>query len=127
MKLRTTQNSIRIRIRKSEIEIIKKDNVMEQSISFPSGVVFRFALSIDQSATEVTAVMNDNRLNLILPSDQAQKWIETNQVGIESFIQLPDNEKLHLLVEKDFPCLDRPEENWSDTFHELAPENPESC
>jgi hypothetical protein len=71
--------------------------------------------------------LENNDLVLTLPKKEALEWIITNKVGIESHINLSNDEQLHLLIEKDFPCLDRPEEDKSDTFWELAPETPDAC
>jgi len=127
MKLRTTHNSIRIRIRKSELTILQDSGIVEESIRFPNGIVFTFALAIDAAVETVNANLIDNNLKLTVPSSTAIQWINSNQVGIEVNIDLPEGEQLHLLIEKDFPCLDRPEEDKSDTFWELAPESPEPC
>jgi len=127
MKLRTTHNSIRIRIRKSEIDLLEQKKIVEESIRFPSGTIFKFALKIGNGSEVIDANLEDNNLVLSISKTAASQWMNTNEVGIETNINLPDNETLHLLIEKDFPCLDRPEEDKSDTFWELAPETPESC
>lgn len=127
MKLRTTHNSIRIRIRKSELATLQQKQLIEESINFPNGVLFKFALTISPSAKSVDAALTDNNLVVSIPSEQATAWITTNEVGIETNLSLSNDEQLHVLIEKDFPCLDRPEEDKSDTFWELAPETPESC
>lgn len=127
MKLRTTHNSIRIRIRKSELAALQQSHKVEESIKFPNGVVFQFVLAIDKTFSSVSAQLKDNQLTISIPKAEARDWISTNQVGIETHLQVPDEEQLHLLIEKDFPCLDRPEEDKSDTFWELAPETPEAC
>jgi len=127
MKLRTTHNSIRIRIRKSELDALQDQQFVEESIGFPSGLVFRFALKIVDEDQAVNVSLADNTLVLSISKTTASQWINTKQVGIETNISLPDNETLHVLVEKDFPCLDRAEEDKSDTFWELVTETPESC
>ncbi len=127
MKLRTTHNSIRIRIRKSEIEELSTKKQVIESIRFPLGILLRFALQIQEKEESVTAALEDNFLSVSIPKNEADAWINSNQVGIEKRISLPEGEELHLLIEKDFPCLDRPEEDKSDTFWELAPESPEAC
>ncbi|MBX2876042.1 MAG: hypothetical protein KTR30_28230 [Saprospiraceae bacterium] len=127
MKLRTTHNSIRIRLRKSEIQEIAEQGQVIESIRFPMGTLFQFALQIRESENIASAALEDNVLTVSLPAAQARSWINSNQVGIEERITVPEGEELHLLIEKDFPCLDRPEEDKSDTFWELAPESPESC
>ena len=49
------------------------------------------------------------------------------EVGFEVFIPLNGTGKLHLLIEKDFPCKDRPEEDQSDFFQDLADKSPVVC
>lgn len=127
MKLRTTHNSIRIRIRKSEIEALKAEGQVVERIRFPLGTLLQFALQIDEKEEKVTAGLEDNFLKVSIPKREAEAWMNSNQVGIEKHIPVLENEELHLLIEKDFPCLDRPEEDKSDTFWELAPESPEAC
>jgi len=127
MKLRTTHNSIRIRIRKSELMQLQEKREVQESIQFPGGILFKFTLAVSDAIGYVDATLEDNNLKITIPISQAKDWITTNQVGIEDHIDLPDGAQLHVLIEKDFPCLDRPEEDKSDTFWELAPETPESC
>ena len=127
MKLRTTHNSIRIRIRKSELDILKNKGIVEESVQFPTGLQFKFALVIHQEKEGVNATFVENNLVLSIASKEAKQWINTNQVGIETNLDLPNAEQLHLLIEKDFPCLDRANEDKSDTFWELAPDTPDNC
>lgn len=128
MKLRTTHNSIRIRIRKSELALLAEKGKIEESINFGNQVVFRFGLFIDKQMNNVEANLKDNYLLLSIPQEMAATWISSNQVGIEATNPISDTETLHLLIEKDFPCLDREEEDKSDTFWELAPaETPDKC
>ena len=128
MKLRTTHNSIRIRVRKSELERLRKDEVIEESIVFPNNTAFKFALVIEDIEPDLSATLQDNYLKLSIAKAAGKQWINTSEVGIESFITLPKGESLHLLVEKDFPCLDRATEDKQDTFWELASDNkPDNC
>ena len=127
MKLRSTFNSIRIRIRKSELTTLQEKHRIEESVRFPNGVIFKFALTINENADKLSATLENNDLILSIPKKEAIEWITTNEVGIETHINLADDEQLHLLIEKDFPCLDREEEDKSDTFWELAPETPDAC
>jgi hypothetical protein len=44
-------------------------------------------------------------------------WINTDQTGFEYFMDLEGTEdKLYLLVEKDFTCLDKVDEDQSDNY-----------
>lgn len=127
MKLRTTFNSIRIRVRKSELKTLDQNGIVEESITFPNGPIMRFSLEVDKNTEVLTAHLVSDKIRLMIPAEAAALWISTDQVGIENHVSLPDDKQLHLLIEKDFPCLDRPEEDKSDTFWELAPDTPEAC
>ena len=122
MKLRCTHNSIRLRVRKSELDTLQQMGAIAESILFLNKKVLSFALKTDVTIEEVVAQLIDNEIIVSLPREQAEQWIATNQVGIEANISTVGNEQLHILVEKDFPCLDRENEDKSDTFWELAQE-----
>ena len=127
MKLRCTENSIRIRIRKSELDQLAQTKRVEEKVRFGSQVVLTFALSINETMQQVAATLLDNNLVVSLPKSAASEWINSNQVGIEVNKEITDNESLHILIEKDFPCLDRENEDKSDTFWELASDTPDAC
>lgn len=127
MKIRTTHNSIRYRLRKSEIDTLKEKGVIVESVSFPNGLELKSELHISDLITSCEAGFDGNSIKISLPRDIATQWMKTNQVGIEEDLALPDGAQLHILVEKDFPCLDRPDEDKSDTFWELADKAADSC
>lgn len=119
MKLRCTTNSIRLRLRKSDVERLMRDGRITESVALPDGPVFSFSLC-QESRDSICAEWDQFALRIILPQPEARQWAATERVGIESFLPLSDGNQLHVLIEKDFPCKDRPEEDKSDTFQELA-------
>jgi len=127
MKLRLTKNSIRIRVRKSELSILSEKELIEESISFPTKTTFNFGLKTSVDSLNVSASMANNNLKVFIPKQIANNWINSNEVGIETYTDLEGEEQLHILIEKDFPCKDRPEEDKSDTFTELANEQSPRC
>lgn len=127
MKLRTTHNSIRIRIRKSELDMLSQKGMVEESINFGNEVIFKFGLSVNEQIQEVKASLENNYLEVAIPSKTAGDWINTNQVGIEINHPVSPSEQLHLLIEKDFPCKDRADEDKSDVFSKLASETSKNC
>ncbi len=125
MKLRCTKNSIRIRIRKSELEELSKKNIISESIDF-GNTIFSFSLSISD-VPKINAVFEERKINVFLPEVKAMAWIGSDQVGMEHFKPLDNSEELHILIEKDFPCKDREDEDKSDTFWELADGSDDAC
>ncbi len=127
MKLRCTENSIRIRIRKSELDQLTKTNRIAEEVHFGNQTVFTFVLHITDTIKAVEASYQANQMVVNLPMEAAERWMTTSQVSIEAHNVLEDEKSLHILVEKDFPCTDRAEEDKSDTFWELAPDSPDAC
>jgi len=64
-------------------------------------------------------------VSIVIPADQANTWGSSDQVGIAESISLGEFGSLALLIEKDFACLDRSEEDNKDTF--ANPNADEQC
>lgn len=126
MKIRCTTNSIRLRLRKSDIDRLMKDGQIEECLQLSPDSQFRFELSLAEGMNQPDVLHKSDVLSVFLPKDQAQSWANSNEVGIEYHKPLPEDSSLHILIEKDFPCLDRDNEDKSDTFWELA-DKPEQC
>jgi hypothetical protein len=104
--------------------------IVTESIQFAPQVSLSFSLNINAQIQEVNASFTNNQITVNLPQDIAQQWINTSQVGIEVQQNVENTEDgLHVLIEKDFPCNDREDEDKADTFWELAKdnENPSIC
>lgn len=127
MKLRCTHNSVRIRLKKSDLATLAETGRVEEVIHFSPKSRLVFELIVGKNYNNVKGEFISGRLSVILPEEQAHKWINTNEVGIESHQALDGDDRLHILIEKDFPCNDREDEDKSDTFWELAEDKPESC
>jgi hypothetical protein len=91
---------------------------VEETIHFApeASARFTFALQQEPSAKSPTVQCTGGRVSVLLPSDQAHVWGVTDQVGIAEAISLGTLGSLALLIEKDFACLDRSDEDNRDTF-----------
>ena len=121
MKLRCVTNSVRIRARKSDLAILQSEGEVMDSVFFGGNQLLVFALRMKDGISEVQAVFTDGKIEVLLPKEVGKDWITSQQVGIHRHIPLENNQKLEILIEKDFPCAHRPTEDKSDTFTELAP------
>jgi len=118
MKLRIKCNSLRLRIARSEVTNLLAGECLEETIQFAPETVatFTYALKKDTSLSRPTVEYSRNKVTVLIPADQANAWGATDQVGIAEDISLGDLGSLALLIEKDFACLDRSEEENEDTF-----------
>lgn len=126
MKLRCTSNSIRIRVRKSDIAKLLTNARVQESVYLGNDALFSFSLSFTE-ADAIKTEMSNNHLEVKVPIAQGTEWVNSEVVGIELDKILGNGEKLHILIEKDFPCLDREESNMEDTFFELVKKEEDTC
>jgi hypothetical protein len=117
MKLRITTNSIRLRVRKSDLQALETAGAVYGQVDFPLGESFHYSLALGEVAS-LQARWADGMLVVELPAAAGRAWMNSEQVGLAHHLPLPAGGSLELLVEKDFPCKDR-EEDITDTFFEL--------
>ena len=124
MKLRIKGNSMRLRVARSEVARLLSGDCIEETIHFApdAAATFTYALRQEPSVNTTTVQYTQNRVSILIPADQANQWALTNQVGIAGNVNLGNLGSLGLLIEKDFACLDRSDEDDEDTFP-----NPNAC
>ena len=127
MKLRCVENSIRLRLKKSDIQQLRTSGTVSVGLHFGQQRAFTYSLVIDETAETTNARLEQSTLLVCLPRAVAHHWIDSQEVGIEHRQPVDDHHELHILIEKDFPCLDRENEDKSDTFFELATKKPDVC
>jgi hypothetical protein len=127
MKLRFEKNSLRLRVRKSDVDTLKQQGFVKESVEIP-GNVFTYELRVSGVA-EPQALFKDNAVVATISTIMATEWLNTDAIGIYHLIHMDNGRTLDLTIEKDFPCKDRPGEDKSDTFTELAdqPDGNEIC
>lgn len=115
MKIRCQANSLRFRLRKSDVETLRVQGKVSEAIAL--GLAFELYAA---ALPAPTAALDGGLLRIGLPEEQLRAWMSSDAVGIEAELALSQEPGLHLLIEKDFPCQHRPHEDKQDTFEELA-------
>lgn len=126
MKLRCTANSIRLRVRKSDLDALQSQGEVSVPINFAPGIKLEYILKLGQ-AQHPQANYTAQQITILLPSELAANWINSEEVSIEYQQDYSDGQYLQLLIEKDFPCRHTEEQDLQDTFFELAPKDDLSC
>ncbi|MFD0750017.1 DUF7009 family protein [Mucilaginibacter calamicampi] len=109
MKIRIKGNSIRYRLSKTDVERFIKTGYLEEIVDFGNQKLI-YALKIHQELT-VTASFEQNKIIVHLSQLMATEWETTDKIGFSGV----DN-KLSLLIEKDFQCLDNTIEDQADNY-----------
>lgn len=118
MKLRFDSNSLRLRLRKSDIEQLRQAGEVCDSIVFCEGNELEYALKIE-NVPFINAEYQPGKITVHMPNELAQSWMNSDEVTLQHDQPLYNGFHLEVLIEKDFPCQHKATENIEDTFYEL--------
>jgi len=103
MKLRIRENTIRLRLKRSEVEQLALGRSIVEQTCFPESVLtYRLEASTDGRAS---ASFDGGNLEIRLPAPEIVQWAKNDQVSLIAEQPLGDSDALSLLIEKDFACL----------------------
>ena len=107
MKLRIWGNTLRLRLSRSEVNLVGQGKEVEESTSFPGAGKLHYVLRPSPSKTNVvkTNVGDKSCINVIVDQNRAKEWAKSEEVGLFGAEPLVLG-SLELLIEKDFACLD---------------------
>ena len=105
MKIRMKNNSLRLRLTRPEVELFGQEKYIEGRTQF-GNAVFIYAMQCDDGAEEISAELVDNKITMHIPISTAETFVNTEIVGFQHEQMLGSGEKLFLLFEKDFKCID---------------------
>lgn len=114
MKLRLFGDSVRVRVRKPDIQALVSDGFIEKSLRTGAGTADVFAYRLELVETPGWELRSLPRgISISIPQAVANQWAATETVGIS--FTAPWG--VRVLIEKDFPCLEpRPGETEDGTF-----------
>ncbi len=116
MKIRIYDDTIRLRLDRSEVEQIGAGDPVVCRTHFVDGSEFIYQLCQHEDE-QVTATFADGCISVMLPVSTAQHWAGTETEITIRGEQPLDSGALALLIEKDFECLDpREGEDQSNRF-----------
>lgn len=122
MKIRIKDNSIRLRLMQTEVQQLRHRGEVSACTTFAERQIFSYHLRTDDALDAPNARLAGTTVTVTLPTAQAHRWADTDQVGIEHWQPNGTPDGLRLLIEKDFKCLtDRPHEDESDAFPHPTP------
>lgn len=116
MKIRIRGNAIRLRLSKSDIALFAKAGLVEEQTHFADSTLVYAIKTARQPA--MTAFFTNGNLTVYLPEKDAMHWLGTDLVGIEAHMPVEGRQPLHILVEKDFKCIDASETEDQADFYE---------
>ncbi len=118
MKLRIRGDSLRLRLKRGEVDQIAAGSSIVEETHFPDSVLtYRLDVSEDH---DISASFDRGRLVISLPKSKVSDWADSDEVSLSAEQKLTGAGSLTLLIEKDFSCLEpghhRDGEDDEDTF-----------
>ena len=104
MKLRIRGNSIRLRLKRGEVDQLAAGNRIVDETDFP-GALFGFSLELSDD-DDMEASFDSGRIAVSMPREIIPEWADTDLVTLYSEQELSGGGVLKILVEKDFSCLE---------------------
>lgn len=109
MKIRIKSNSLRYRLTRSDVAQLTSTGHLTDKVSFGKrDLVYALKVGADE---HLSATFSDDTITLCISANMINELETTTRVGFEEMVA-----GLHLLVEKDFTCLDNVTEDQSDNY-----------
>jgi len=115
MKIRIKENSIRLRLTKSEVEQFLIDGQFSQTCKIGTNI-FSYTLKSSEEVEDLMATFDKNNITVFMPNSYLPQWKAADKVGFTNSVVMEDKVTLSLKVEKDFVCLDDTDEDQSDNY-----------
>jgi hypothetical protein len=109
MKIRIKGNSLRYRLTKSDMYRLSHEGYLEEKTDFGNRELIYVIQKSKGNA--MSAFFNENVICLEIPGQMINELENSDRTGFEG-----KEGNLHLLVEKDFTCLDNVAEDQSDNY-----------
>lgn len=112
-------NSIRLRLMQGEVDRFSTEGIVTTAtwMGVSPDNCLTYTLKKSEESAAVAAYFEKGEIIVSVPFKLAEDWAGSKKVGIEAQMPLANGEQLHILIEKDFKCLqERPNEDESDAF-----------
>ena len=115
VKLRIVDDSLRLRLTRSEVASIECGSAVEARTHFPGGAALTYVLEVAH-VDRISATFDASRIGVLLPREVALPWAAGNDVSLHGEQPL-EHGVFRILVEKDFTCVEpREGEDQSDLY-----------
>ncbi len=105
MKLRLLDDSIRLRLTRTEVDTVSSDGLVRGRVRFAGTNSFDYVLESSPATVKPEAHISNNVLTVRVPKLDIESWADSEAVSIKGEQGLGDGGQLKILIEKDFACL----------------------
>jgi hypothetical protein len=114
MKLRIDGNSIRLRLKRNEVEVLHERGLVEEALDLGPAPNAALRYAIAAHADERVAVTHrDGELRVSIPEAWANELATTDRVGYDFELLQGNGVLIRVLIETDLPCAHDKEKSTS--------------
>lgn len=115
MKIRIQGNSIRFRLKQFEVEAFEKKGIVKEIIAFGGEEKDQLQFVLLKGA-QFSIEQNSSIIQLNIPENIINNWVHTDLVGFKEKLITSKGKEIYILVEKDFKCLTRSDEEEAGSY-----------
>ena len=118
MKLRIQNNTLRLRLTRSELARLEETGRVTAHTEFGEAPDQRLVYTLESSneSSNLSARYAHGNITVTLPPSLAREWIKSDEIGLEGEQVSGETAFLKIIVEKDLTCSKGNKEADSDTF-----------
>ncbi len=106
MKIRILGNTIRLRVKMHETDSLKRDGLIEEVLEFGPDDSEKLRFKLMSGQENFAIEQEEMSICIVVPQRIVHAWATTDLVGFEELITTAKGSQIHILIEKDFACLD---------------------
>ena len=105
---------------RGEVAEFGEQGIVRETINF-GATSLTYVLQTVAETDKLSAAFSDGKIIVSLSPAMAREWTETDLITLKDEQPINDGEVLKILIEKDFVCLDRPnDEDNEDAYPNLS-------
>src|SRR5579875_3694376 len=98
MKLRFRNNSLRLRVTRSEVDELAAGGAIEQRVHFPADACMSYVLE-PSTRSNADASFENGTIRIMVPHETIAKWAHSDSIGI--YFDIPASSvRLQIAIEK---------------------------
>jgi len=103
MKLRLDNKTVRFRLSKDEIVRLQADGYLEEKIAINEDNQIVYVIDILDDLESCSLNFDEEGIHVGIPFGLSEKWINSNQIGIQETFDADDGSTITLIIEENLP------------------------
>lgn len=117
MKIRIRDNTVRLRLTKTEVTVLAETGEVSCITDFGNGMLLTYRICKSDNSPGLSASFENNVITVMVPNEKVMHWANSEEISLMAEQKNKSGMPLRLLIEKDFACLVvRQGEDDSDAF-----------